>query len=51
VAGVEFTADGKQYTAVAGKEVILSCGTVQTPQLLELSGMHIPLSTVMNAEN
>lgn len=29
---------GKQYTASAKKEVIISAGSVQTPQLLELSG-------------
>ncbi|KAF8993192.1 hypothetical protein BDQ17DRAFT_1453788, partial [Cyathus striatus] len=37
--GVEFVADGKTYTLSASKEVILSAGTFQTPQLLELSGV------------
>lgn len=39
VRGVEFFVDGEKYMANAAKEVIVSCGTVQTPQLLELSGI------------
>lgn len=30
--------DGKTFTAAASREIILSAGTIQTPQLLELSG-------------
>ncbi|KAF7972027.1 hypothetical protein HWV62_19243 [Athelia sp. TMB] len=37
--GVEFVHDGKTYAAHARKEVVLSAGVVQTPQLLELSGI------------
>jgi len=37
--GVIFTSGGKEYTVAAKKEVIISCGTVNTPQLLELSGV------------
>ncbi|KAJ3981819.1 alcohol oxidase [Lentinula detonsa] len=39
VTGVEFIVDGKTFVANARKEVILSAGTVQTPQILELSGI------------
>ncbi|KAF8574747.1 GMC oxidoreductase [Ramaria rubella] len=38
-AGVEFVKDGQNYTATANREVILSAGSLQTPQLLELSGI------------
>ncbi|KAJ6486863.1 alcohol oxidase [Mycena sanguinolenta] len=38
-AGVSFISSGITYTANASKEVILSAGAVQTPQLLELSGI------------
>ncbi|KAI1787181.1 alcohol oxidase [Ganoderma leucocontextum] len=37
--GVEFTSGGSKYTVAASKEVVLSAGTIQTPQLLELSGI------------
>ena len=37
--GVEFTTGEQRRTAFASKEVILSAGTVQSPQLLELSGI------------
>ncbi|CCF48882.1 hypothetical protein NDA11_001036 [Ustilago hordei] len=37
--GVTFTSNGQTYTVNAAKEVILSGGTVNTPQLLELSGI------------
>ncbi|KAJ3734996.1 hypothetical protein DFJ43DRAFT_1037309 [Lentinula guzmanii] len=37
--GVQFTASGVNYTVSAGKEVILSTGSLHTPQLLELSGI------------
>jgi GMC oxidoreductase len=36
--GVQFVVDGKKFVANASKEVILSAGAIQTPQLLELSG-------------
>ena len=35
----DFVVDGKKYTARTSKEVILSAGTIQSPQLLELSGI------------
>jgi choline dehydrogenase len=38
-AGVEFTRENKALRAAAAKGVILTCGTVQSPQLLELSGI------------
>ncbi|CBQ68668.1 related to Glucose oxidase [Sporisorium reilianum SRZ2] len=37
--GVTFTSNGQTYTVNATKEVILSGGTVNTPQILELSGI------------
>jgi choline dehydrogenase-like flavoprotein len=37
--GVTFTSGGKKYTVVAKREVLVSGGTVNTPQLLELSGI------------
>ncbi len=37
--GVTFISNGQTYTVKANKEVILSGGTVNTPQLLELSGI------------
>ncbi|KAL8992385.1 MAG: hypothetical protein Q9169_007143 [Polycauliona sp. 2 TL-2023] len=37
--GVRFSKDGKEYIANANKEVILSAGVFQSPQLLELSGI------------
>ncbi|KAI0709499.1 GMC oxidoreductase [Earliella scabrosa] len=37
--GVEFLHEGKTYVAQARKEVILSAGAFQTPQVLELSGI------------
>ncbi|OSD07655.1 GMC oxidoreductase [Trametes coccinea BRFM310] len=37
--GVEFVVGGKTYVANAKKEIILSAGAIQTPQLLELSGI------------
>ncbi|EKM50933.1 uncharacterized protein PHACADRAFT_262829 [Phanerochaete carnosa HHB-10118-sp] len=39
---VEFEHGGKQYTASAAREVIVSAGTVKTPQILELSGIGDP---------
>ncbi|KAJ7075366.1 alcohol oxidase [Mycena belliarum] len=40
--GVEFTVDNKGYSASASKEIILSAGAIQTPQILELSGIGDP---------
>ena len=36
--GVKFVVNSTEYSVNARKEVILSAGTIQTPQLLELSG-------------
>lgn len=40
--GVEFLHGGKTYRVEASREVILSTGVIQTPQLLELSGIGDP---------
>ena len=40
--GVRFHHGGKECHAKASTEVILSCGSVQSPQLLELSGIGNP---------
>jgi choline dehydrogenase-like flavoprotein len=40
--GVRFTHKGQEYTASASREVILSAGTVKSPQILELSGIGNP---------
>ena len=37
--GLNFTSNGKSYIANASSEVILSGGTMQSPQMLELSGI------------
>lgn len=37
--GVTFERYGKKFLATASKEVILSAGTINTPQLLMLSGI------------
>ena len=37
--GVEWICKGKTHRASAGKEVILSCGALQSPQVLQLSGI------------
>ena len=37
--GVEFAVQGHRYTASAKREVILCAGTIQSPQILELSGI------------
>ena len=37
--GVTFTANGTRYTTSVKKEVIISAGSFQSPQLLELSGI------------
>ncbi|CAE6364331.1 unnamed protein product [Rhizoctonia solani] len=44
--GVSFVSDSNAYTVNARKEVILSAGSLQSPQLLELSG--IGNSTILN---
>lgn len=40
--GVEIQVEGTTHQVFAKKEVILSCGVFQTPQLLELSGIGSP---------
>ena len=40
--GVEFVHKGKKYSVHAKKEVVLSAGVIQSPQLLELSGIGDP---------
>ncbi|MBM08413.1 MAG: choline dehydrogenase [Magnetovibrio sp.] len=42
VTGVKYFAKGKYHTCVARKEVILCAGSIQTPQILELSGIGNP---------
>lgn len=42
VSGVEVQHEGKSYVLKAQREIILSAGTFQTPQLLELSGIGDP---------
>jgi choline dehydrogenase len=37
--GVDYTGAGNEYSAVAREEVILAAGAINTPQLLELSGI------------
>jgi choline dehydrogenase-like flavoprotein len=40
--GIEFSHEGKTHTVNASKEVVLSAGVIQSPQLLELSGIGDP---------
>ena len=40
--GVEFFNGGETHVALASREVILSAGTISTPQILELSGIGDP---------
>ena len=40
--GVEFQHDGQNYSVKASKEVVLSGGVINSPQLLELSGIGDP---------
>ncbi|KAH8819688.1 GMC oxidoreductase [Xylogone sp. PMI_703] len=37
--GVDFTSSGTSYHVRAGREVLLCAGTIQSPQVLELSGI------------
>jgi choline dehydrogenase len=37
--GVSYRKNGQEFTVAAGAEVILAAGAIQTPQLLELSGV------------
>lgn len=39
VVGVRYLRDGREHVARAGREVILSAGAVNSPQLLQLSGI------------
>ncbi|XP_075233791.1 glucose dehydrogenase [FAD, quinone]-like [Lycorma delicatula] len=39
VSGVEINRDGKRYNFTAKKEVVVSCGSINSPQLLMLSGI------------
>ncbi|KAK6519076.1 hypothetical protein TWF281_003764 [Arthrobotrys megalospora] len=47
--GVKFTYGGVDYTVNAAAEVIISAGSVQSPQILELSGVGKP--SVLSAAN
>jgi choline dehydrogenase len=40
--GVRYTVNGQQHEARAGKEVVVSGGSINSPQLLELSGIGQP---------
>ena len=40
--GIEWRADGEVRSARAGREVILAAGAIQSPQILELSGIGPP---------
>lgn len=40
--GVRYTVGGLSYTVTAGREVIVSAGSINSPQLLELSGIGQP---------
>jgi choline dehydrogenase-like flavoprotein len=40
--GVLFTYQGEEYTVSASREIILSAGSVKSPQILELSGIGNP---------
>ncbi|RFU80791.1 gmc oxidoreductase [Trichoderma arundinaceum] len=40
--GVRFTHKGQEYVSSAAHEVILSAGTIKSPQILELSGIGSP---------
>ena len=40
--GVSFRHGGSNHTVKAGREVVVSCGAIQSPQILELSGIGDP---------
>lgn len=42
VTGVRYSVGGRNMEAVAGREVVLCAGSIQSPQLLELSGIGQP---------
>ncbi|KAF3310859.1 hypothetical protein TWF173_009104 [Orbilia oligospora] len=49
--GVRFESAGSEYVAFVRKEVIVSCGSVQSPLILELSGIGNPdILTAANIE-
>ena len=37
--GAQFEVSGREYTVTASRDVILSCGAIKSPQVLELSGV------------
>ncbi|KAI0697992.1 hypothetical protein BC835DRAFT_1269565 [Cytidiella melzeri] len=47
--GIQYAVNSTEFTVKVGKEVILSAGTIQTPQILELSG--IGNSTLLKSLN
>lgn len=40
--GVKFSHRGQTHTVKTGREVIVACGALQSPQILELSGIGNP---------
>jgi choline dehydrogenase len=40
--GIEFSSNGRTYSVRANREIIVSGGTINSPQLLELSGIGSP---------
>lgn len=40
--GVNFTHSGQKHTVKLNREAIVSCGALQSPQILELSGIGDP---------
>lgn len=40
--GVNFTFEGKSHNVKLNREAIVSCGAIQSPQILELSGIGDP---------
>lgn len=46
--GVEYIKDGTIHNVSAKKEVILCCGSYQSPQILELSGRSSPYVIIVS---